>query len=254
MRVEPAVERWLVGFDLHYPRVSWPTWRAMLACAADVKPTGFIFGGDQFDNECISRHTEGLPLLQPEGQFLKDEEGFAKDILASLEQVLPTKAARVWVRGNHDLWETEYIEKNPKLKGMTDRRKNLKLAEKGWQIIDIGHSYRLGKLRVMHGEWLGGQFSAKKAVEVMSSNILVGHTHTAQSFTKIAPVEHTQRWMGWVSPILGATNANFMRNRPNAWVNGFNLVEVRKGGNFNLYPIIVSEGACAYGGKLYRAA
>jgi hypothetical protein len=57
--------------------------------------------------------------------------------------------------------------------------------------------------------------------------------------------------MGWISPILGKLNPEYVRNSPTAWVNGFTLVEFDPNENFNCYPIVVSNGQFAWGGRVY---
>ena len=253
------VNRWIVGFDLHWPRSSRPTCKAMFKLIDAIRPTGIILAGDQMDNECISHHTKGKSIYRPQGKYLQDQNSFETEFLTPLEGLLEKGCKKVWIVGNHDHWERQYIEENPELDGLLDRPRGLKLKQRGWEVIDIGGYYRLGKMVVCHGEWLtgmgnqGGQFPAKKAVEAMSSNVLAGHTHAPQSFTRIAPVDKVQKWMGWISPILGATNASFMRNRPNAWLSGFTMVEVMDDGAFNCYPIIVTKGRFSYGGKVWDA-
>jgi hypothetical protein len=102
---------------------------------------------------------------------------------------------------------------------MIDRFAYLEIEDRGWEIIPLGMHYRIGNLTRIHGDQLGGTygagvFPAREAVEVYASSVLMGHTHSAQSYTRISPVDVEQKWQGFVSPILGTTNAAFMRNRP----------------------------------------
>ena len=245
------------GYDLHYPKVHWPSWRCMIDLIRDRKPSVFLFGGDQMDNSEISRHTKGKPYYRPRAAYRRNEKGFLNGILDPLEKALPSDAEKVWVVGNHDDWEFQLVEEQPELEGLIDRIVSLKLKERGWHIVSIGNVYKHGKLAYLHAEWLtgignqGGTFPAKKLVENMGCSSVGGHTHAPQSFTRISPYNHTQKWMGWISPILGTTNAAFMKNRPNAWVNGFNVTEFRSDGNYNHFPIVVSNNQCSYGGEIY---
>jgi hypothetical protein len=116
--------------------------------------------------------------------------------------------------------------------------------------------YRIGKLTLIHGDQIGGAYGAgvfpsRKATEVFQSSTLQGHTHSPQSFCRVSPVDQSQKQMGYVSPILGTTNAHFMRNRPNAWAHGFTIVDVREDGNFNCYLVIVCDGQFSFGGVTY---
>jgi hypothetical protein len=79
----------------------------------------------------------------------------------------------------------------------------------------------------------------------------MGHYHFAQSFSKVCPVEQSQKYMSWSSPVLCRLNPAYMKNRPSAWINGFSIVELITDGTFNVYPIVVSRGHFSFGGKVY---
>ena len=248
---------WVALYDLHFPKVHKPTWKAVMDFISKNNIGGFLFGGDQFDNEVISHHTKGKPLYRPQGAYLKDQTEFQRQILNPLDKALGN-AEKVWLRGNHDRFEDDFIEENPELDGLVNRVIALDLAGRGWKVVGLGRSFRKGKLSYIHGEVLtgignqAGMFPSKKAVELYSGNVLAGHTHAAQSYTKISPVNHIQKWMGWIAPIAGSTNPTYLRNRPTAWLNGFVIIEYHgKAGNFNLYPVVVVEGRFSYGGKVY---
>lgn len=251
--------RYVCGYDLHYPKYDKPAFNAMLALVEDIKPDGFIFGGDAFDNEEISHHTKNKPLYRERGAFRRNTVGFEENILTPLETVLPKGCEKVYIIGNHERFEYDLIEEQPELEWMVDHVTLLNLEKRGWEIIPLGHAKKIGKLNVIHGEVLtgignqAGAFPSKKAVEIYGSNVLAGHTHAPQSFTKVSPVDHKNKHMAHIAPILGNCNPTYLRNRATAWVNGFVVVEVYGKGNFNLYSVIVSEGQCAYGGKLYDA-
>jgi Calcineurin-like phosphoesterase len=254
-------KRWIVGADLHFPKVSWPTFNVMVKVIADIKPDGFVFQGDQFDNEEISHHNAKKPIYKPQGSYKKNTDKFDAEILKPLEKALG-KAEKVWITGNHDRFEFDFIEAHPELEGMIERANALKLEARGWEIIPLAHAFVLGELNIIHGEILtgvgnqAGAFPAKKAVEIYGSNVLAAHTHAPQSFAKVSPVEQKKKHMGWIAPILGATNPTYLRNRPTAWMNGFTLIELYDVGNkqfFNLFPMLAFDGKCAYGGKVYAA-
>lgn len=248
---------WVAYYDLHYPKMCPDTFKALTHFLRENKVAGFIFGGDQLDFESISHHTKGKPLYRPPKAYIQDVEGFDANVLNPIEDLLPSGAEKVYHLGNHERFERDLIEENPELEGLVDHVRILKLDQRGWKVIPLGHSYKLGKLLTCHGEILSGignqcgAFPAKKAVELYGASVLAGHTHSPQSFTKISPVEHVQKWMSWIAPIGGRTNPGYLRNRPTAWLNGFVIIEVMEGGNFNVFPVIVTKGQFAYGGKIY---
>lgn len=253
------VRRYIVAHDLHFPLVSWPTWNAMLALIKDIKPDGFIFGGDQFDNAEISHHNSNKPLYKERRSYLKNQEDFDEKILNPLEKALGSCDKR-WIVGNHDRFEWDFVESHPELEGVVDRVSALAIERRGWEVIPLGHATKLGPLDVIHGEVLtgignqAGAFPSKKAVELYGGNVLAGHTHAPQSYSKVSPVNQKKKSMGWIAPILGQTNAAYLRNRPTAWTNGLTVVELFDNNKkFNLYTLIATDGEIAYGGKVYSA-
>lgn len=248
--------RAVVGYDLHFPKYSESTFNAMMELIADIKPELFIFGGDQFDNAEISHHNRRKPLYKPVGSYKRNTEKFNSTILEPLERSLG-KAEKTWIRGNHDHWEHEFIEGHPEFAGLVDRPTELDLEARGWEIIQLGYAKRLGHLNIIHGEVLtgignqAGMYPSRKAVELYGDNVLAGHTHAPQSYSKISPVDQKRKHMGWIAPILGETNPAYLENRPTAWLQGIVVIEFYNDGMFNLYPIISFDGSFSYGGKVY---
>jgi predicted phosphodiesterase len=244
-------------YDIHYPEYDKPTFRAIMEFLNANRVDYLVLGGDQQDNNEISHHTSGKPLYRERASFKRNTDGFDRDILKPIERVVG-RAEKVWITGNHDRFEHDLIEEQPELEGIIERPEAYKLKERGWKVVPLGHSYKLGELNIVHGEILtgignqAGQFPAKKAIEIYGSNVLAGHTHAPQSFTKISPVEVKKKYMAWISPIVGRCNPAYLRNRATSWLNGFTIVELREKGLFNLYPIIVIDGEFSYGGKLYK--
>jgi hypothetical protein len=245
---------------LHLPKYDRPTFLAMLALMRDIRPHGFIFGGDQFDNAEISHHNKAKHIHKKRGSYKGNLEHFDAEILRPLESIMANRE-KVWIIGSHDDWERQLIEENPEFEGWMERAQALRLEERGWEIVPLGHAKRLGQLNVIHGEILtgignqGGAFPSRKAVELCGSSVLAGHTRSPQSFTRVSPVEQKKKHCGWINPILGATNPDYLRNRPTAWLSGFSVVEVyNASGFFNCYPIVVINGKFAYAGRVDQGA
>lgn len=243
--------------DTHWPKTNMAALRALKSFLSQNKVDTFIFGGDQLDLECIAHHTKGKPLYRTENAYLRDINGFDENVLKPVEQLLQKDTKKVWIIGNHERFEHDLREEQPEFGDLVNHVKLLKLEQRKWEVVPLGHAYKLGKLSVIHGEVLtgignqAGAFPSKKAVEIYASSVLAGHTHAPQSFTRISPVNHTAKWMGWIAPTLCNTNPGYLRNRPTAWLNGISLIESWDNGNFNLYPCIISKGRFAFGGRIY---
>jgi hypothetical protein len=236
--------------DLHWPESDRPTVNALFDFLGRNKIDGFIFGGDQFNNDAISHHNANRPLRQEKGAYLKDEQSFDKEILKPLDKLLG-KAEKVWIVGNHDVWETDIAETSPALLGTTDRVRSLNLKARGWKVIPQGGEFRKGHLTTIHGDVLTGANHAKKALDVFGTNILYGHFHSPVSATKIMSVGQKQKHQAWCSPILGNVNPRYRKSAPSGWLNGFTIIEFHPNGNFNVFPVVVTNGVFYYGGKCY---
>lgn len=251
------VKTYAVIADIHYPKINKPTFNAILDFLQKNKVDGLVFQGDQLDFETISHHTKGKPLYRVRNGYMKDIRGFETDVLKPIEKALKPSAERYWIKGNHERFEFDMIEEQPELEGLLNHVEHLKLIERGYEVIELGHCVKLGKLNIIHGESLsgignqGGMFPAKKATELYCGNVLAAHTHAMQLFSKVSPVEHTQKWQGAVNAIVGETNPSYLRNRPTAWTQGFSIVEVHEDGTYNLYLVNIHKGRFSFAGRMY---
>ena len=247
---------WVTCFDLHYPHYDSATWNIILEFIRVNKSqiAGFIFGGDQFSNDSIAHHNSSKAMFWEKGAVRKEREAFYKTILNPLEAVLPKNAKKIYILGNHERFETDWVEKNPQFDGF-EHWKQPEFIKHGWQVIPNGLSTKIGKLLVIHGDQWTGYSPAqlgKRAVESYASSVLQGHNHTLQVHTKVSPVDQKVKWAGYVSPCCSNINPTYMRNKPSAWVTGFTVVEViDKSGTFNVFPLITTKGKAAYGGRVY---
>ena len=67
---------WVWAFDLHFPHQNKGTFNAMLDFITRNKLAGFGWGGDQFSNDEISRHTKGKHLLREPGAYQRNTRLF----------------------------------------------------------------------------------------------------------------------------------------------------------------------------------
>lgn len=250
---------WVWAFDIHSPKIHRPTLSAMMHFVSDNTDyiTGFGFGGDQNDNEEISHHNKKKIIFRKVGAYKHNTQFFDDEVLKPVESLLSDDAQKVWIVGNHDDWENQLVEEQPELLGTVERIHLLNLEYRGWQIVERGGIYRLGKLSVIHGETLSGlgnqasAYHARRAVEAYGRSVLYGHIHSPQSYAKVGPFTQTDKHMAWCSPIIGNTNPAYLQKRPTAWINGFTIVEVQENGSFNVFPVVVTNGKFRYGGISY---
>lgn len=257
---------WVAVYDLHYPYHHLPTWNGVLQFIQENQDSiaGFYFGGDQLDNEEISHFTKNAPLLRPAGSYAKNTLGFDRRILKPLEEALPVEADKVYQLGNHDDREDQLVMQQPELQNTIERPRLLALEKRDWKVLPLGTGYSLGQLTCIHGEALTGignqasVYHAKRAVESYCSSVLYGHVHSLQSYTKVMPFNTKRKWIGVCSPAACNLNPGYLKNRPTAWINGFTIIELHDpenpNSNFNVYPVVVSDGLFSFGGKIYGQA
>lgn len=251
-----ASQLYVAAYDVHYPQYDKRTFAALIDFLGENRVDGFIFGGDQLDNACISHHNRGKGLYKLPGQYAAETKGFDRHILTQIESKIGD-AERVWIKGNHDNWEYELTESSPEMQGSVERDILLNLRDRGWNVIEMGRPFVKGELTFVHGEALSGcgnqnsAMHARKAIEVYCRNVVYGHYHAPQSYTKILPTDDTRKWMAYCSPVIADCNPTYLENRPTAWLNGFTIVEFREKGLFNVYPVIVIDGKFSFGGKVY---
>ena len=249
----PKSETWVAAYDLHSPDEDRPTVDCMFSFIAKNSIGGFFAGGDQNNNTEVSPHTKNKPKLRAEaGSLIANAKYLDSHFVKPLENILPKKAKRVWLDGNHDHWIEQMIEEGAELEGL-QTHKYLNLEERGWKYLECGKEYTKGKLTLIHGEQLTSSAnSAKQAVEMYCSSVLFGHFHTVQSYAKVMVSKPENKWIAYCSPILANVKAYYLRNKPTSWVNGFDVIEFRENGHFNVYPVVCIKGVASYGGRTYR--
>ena len=236
-------------YDLHFPNHNKGLWENITKAISDLKPDYFIFGGDNLDmGEVNHWELEKGNKRGMEGKRLrKTYDDFNKQILDPLIEILPDYTRKVFMLGNHELWLEQYIDKIPELEGFAEIERNLNLD--GWEIIPYRQTIKIGKIYFHHGEYTT-KYHSSKMVDVYERNIVYGHMHSPQSFTKVTPVDGDAH-MAYSMPCACMMNPQYMKDKPSAWVNGFGIFYLHPDNNFNVYPVVATKGHFIWQGKLY---
>lgn len=239
------------------PIHDFKAWQAVCEFARDFKPDAWVEGGDGIDCGSISHWNEHNPRAMDLPVY-KEIEFYASEYLKRMNELLPAKGAiKHWHAGNHLRFLQDFVEKHPALDGILSIERELQLKETGWQVFHSNgeqHVSKIGKLYFSHGDKLGGGGGnvALRAVTQYARNIRIFHHHTLQIATKVSAIDSKDRHTGMVVPCLCSRNPTFMRNRPNAWMNGFLYGYVFEDGSFADVPVIISEGKMMAEGRVYR--
>lgn len=246
-----TVKRYILLPDIHFPYYQKAAWKAVLTFISQNRPDGVIFTGDQIDNQNISHHTVDKPGLRERGGYQKDIDGFIRDILDPLEKLLSRNCLRIWINGNHERMVEDLLEKSPELEGAIGIAENLKLKERGYQVIPVGGHYTLNGILILHGDSIGSALHvAKKLVDETCRTSIMGHIHRFSAFTKVG-VELADKWAAFTLPCLSTLAPAYARGRLNAYLNGFGIIEAWGHKRNSIYVPIIVGGTFSYGGKRY---
>lgn len=255
------MERFVALFDLHFgyerkgghkvPLHDSRALGAALAFIQDFKPDHLILGGDMLDCGVVSHHNHGKPGATEGLKLIGDAKECKAAVIQPLEVMLPKKATKTYIIGNHEDWLTDLTDKIPALEGIVDL--NTLLGLDRWKVIPQGGSHKLGKLTFVHGDTVkGGENVAKAAVTNYERSIRFGHHHTFQTFTKTSPYDDKIGKTGIAVPCLCGKNPRYMEGKPNRWVQGFNFGYLNDNGTYTDYIAIIVDGKFTYNGLVYR--
>lgn len=261
-----SVERGLAAYDIHVGREranvgcrdeltsrslhDAAALAAMFEFAHDWKPDIFVLGGDQLDAGCVSHWNSSTPG-KVEGARLRDDlDELDRLVITPADKV--TKKRKIWIRGNHERFVSDVLDRQPALRGLVGVESHLRLRERGWELYDFGEAARTGKIYWLHGEHVGSnQYGAKRAVEMYGRNVRFGHHHSYATHVKTSPIDESDFHSAVMVPCLCRKNPGYAKNRPNNWVNGFATFEIAPSGMFNTHVHLMVKGKFVANGKVY---
>lgn len=227
---------------------------AMLKFGSDFKPDTWIEGGDNLDYGPVShwlkakkKSSEGLDLRS-------DAKVYRKEILEPINAIMSRsskqKKEKIWMKGNHEEWGTQFGEENPGAASLVEPETLLDLDD--WTVVEQGGYHKLGKLIVIHGDTLAGQNHAKQATDKYGHSVMYGHFHTHQIQPKHEMLDVEQPKVGIAVPCLCNKNPNYLKNKPSQWMKGFAYGWVQDDGSFQVNVPIYVHGRFVAEGKVYR--
>ena len=226
------------------PNLSPALWACLDFCK-EFKPHGTIIGGDFINLDHVGRFSKNKPRLR-EGRRLKHDYALGNELLDIIDKF--TQQKKVFLMGNHDMWLEQYLDEHPQIEGLIEMSQELRLVERGYDVIPENKVYKVGRARFAHGIY-HNMYHARATVQVMGDNIFYGHCHDMQGFTQANYDQ--QPIMGHSCGCLCDLNPSYLRNKPNRWVNGFGVFYFNKNGSFTPYFPIIINGQFWFAGKKY---
>jgi len=237
--------------DIHYPHYEQRIMDAVEEFMIDYDPDEIVYMGDQISLDCISGWNKRKPLLKEGQRLLRDYDGFNHHILETHENITRPDIRRTFMIGNHEQRIEWYCEEHPELEGMIDMIRHLELEERGYDIIPFNEIHKVGKLNVIHG-FYWNKFHAAKTLDAFEGNVAYAHVHNPQMYAKVSPIDRKGYHTATSLPCLCSIKPDYHKNAPNFWINGFGIVEhLPATGMFNLYTIIIIDGAFMFNGRYY---
>jgi len=231
--------------------------RPFMQFVADFKPDVFALMGDQMNCGPVSRHAlESAKIQELENMRLDEElKEFDTEFLSPIEKMLPKKARRIWLDGNHEAWADLMVSKQPGIEGMIEPRNKLRLAERGWEVYPSGHILKLGKWRGTHGDVVlarrAGMYPATTALNQYGSTIRIWHTHQKQFVAQTVMAKEGYR-TGACVPGLCDRGPGYLKNAPNRYQHGFCFGYIFDDGYFDDSIKLIWKGRFVVDGKVYK--
>jgi len=202
--------------------------------------------GDFIDFESLNPWMENKTLLLENKRYLDEIE------MANRELDFLQKYAKkiTYLEGNHERRAVWYTERHPEMHTFIDVQKNLNLKKRNieWIPYDNHSSYQKGHLTFIHGYWWN-RHHASKHLERFGCNVVYGHTHgiNIAQMRMLKQKEYMATGLG----CLCSKDPDFTKG-PSNWINSFAVVYFEKSGNFNIYPVVITDNKFIFEGKEYN--
>jgi len=223
--------------DVHLPYQDKASWHLTLKVIKELKPDLVFLGGDIIDCYAVSQYDK-----DPSRRLtLQQDLNYAYEELSRLRDILPEKSEVIFLEGNHETRLTRYLSsKAPELSSLESLQlpNLLRLESLRIKWIPNGTRMLIGKLWHLHGNEIagGGVNIAKSKFDKLGNNIIFGHHHKIQSYTK-------RNYEGvvygaWANGCLSDLQPDYAHFTD--WILGFSIIEYGRTGNFHVeqVPII----------------
>lgn len=243
-----CIRRGVAVGDLHYPVDNHKCKKILFDFLEDFQPDIFILAGDQMDMGCISAFNRSKLKLLENKRLSYEYRGFQRSYMDRFEDVLKSDCDRYWMYGNHEDRVTRLIENFPQYEGFIEVNKNLDLS--GWVEIPFNGVLSLGEMNFIHGHW-HNKYHADKNVSVYGKQVFNWHVHTNQVFTMHSPINGLPK-QGVSVGCMCDRNPEWLRDKPNSWVNQFMFFYLFGDGSFSYFTPLIVNGRSMIDGRLYE--
>lgn len=239
--------------DTHVPYHDEQAVETALKITHWFKPDRIVALGDFLDYAPLSRHIADS-IAERAAVSMQAEFDAGNRLLDRL-----TKYCQdiVYHDGNHEDRYKAYLDKHPEVRGLVEPDKGLNFKDRrkaGYKIkhLQYNECHKEGHLYSTHG-WYTNQGHAMKHVQSFGRSLVYGHIHDLSCAVSVSPLDVRKKHMAVCLGCLCNQNPSYMRNAPNKWVHCVGMAIIRDNGDFNLYPVIISDGVASFGGKTFSS-
>lgn len=235
--------------DLHARNAIWSHLEKLALFISDFRPQYIIQLGDAMDYECLyGIHRQKNPFIFGRDIHTLDMEFQAlARIVRLLNSVSPRDSEKFLLKGNHEYRADRLIERLPEFHSLVSLDNHIDLA--GWKVLPYLKPLKLGKLHFIHGEFYGVS-PVRKHLQVYQKNIIFGHTHRIEQSTMASPVREIPVWGASIGCLCNL-NPDYLRNRSNAFDNGFAYGYIDSNGDFDCAIVRIVRNRFRAEGRLY---
>lgn len=251
-KVDEMVKKYMILPDIHYPEQDKKAIKVIEQVLQYWKPDAIVYLGDFMDMGSVSHWIQDKRRKVENKRLISDYTGF-NFMLDKHAKLSKCKEIHL-LKGNHEDWVEQYIDKHPETEGFLEVENNL-VIPKGVKatFYQLNDFMKIGKyLYATHGLYTN-QYHTRKTIDSTGRNIVYGHTHDMQVHTKVSPVDKKDIHQAVSLGCLCNMNPDYMKNKPNNWVHGFGAVYLdERSQHYNLQPVVIANGKCIFEGKVFK--
>ncbi len=229
-----------MGYVVDTPVYSIPCWDIVMQALHHYRErlTHVVFLGDFGGWESMSHWAS----LRADQVFIQEDVALVKARLDEVERVTKANGIKVvFIEGNHEAWAGQFEAKYPALRDTVNLPRLLEFKRRGWIWIPENYFWAVGDIYFTHGHMRGVR-SPTSMVRRTGVSVIYGHLHAYMTESvQTLTGQHAAWCMGCLASI-DPPPPYAKGLPPEAWVQGFGLIQVRTSGHFQVgFRRIVDE-------------
>ena len=215
--------------------------------AADIEPDMIIHLGDFLDLPYFASFNKEKIAILADGNWEEDVLLMQRE----LKELQSYTTSLHIIEGNHDNRTEQVGLKIPAFAKSIDYETRFHFRENGIGYHRmVGKVFKVGKLSFVHGFYYN-KYHARKTLDEYVGNIIYGHVHANQTFSRVLPARNFEEIQAWSIGCLCEKDPDYVKGRPTGHQNAVAVAYMREDGNFNMYPINIVRDRCIFEGTEY---